>query len=311
MKRLAIRTTRLSRDFGERRVVDGLELEIPAGTVFGFLGPNGAGKTTTIRLLLGLLDPTSGRAEVLGYDTTREATEIRLRTGVVLDHTGLYLRLSGLDNLNFFGDIWQIGKAERADRIHLLLSRFGLWDRREERVSDWSRGMRQKLAVARALLHRPSLLFLDEPTAGMDPLAADGFRRDIMDLSAEEGTTVFMTTHDLAEAEQVCDRVGVIKEGKLVADGPPTALGSDPDGVSLLEIDGHDFSTELLSTLALRPDVIGVEQVDGMMSLQLQAEGDTAAIVAVVVGAGGRVLGVRQDRSSLRESFLELMEDAG
>ena len=310
MNRLAIRTTSLSRTFGELRVVDELDLEISAGTIFGFLGPNGAGKTTTIRLLLGLIEPTSGRAEVLGYDTATEAPAIRRRTGVVLDHTGLYLRLSALDNLHFFADIWQLGKAERADRIRLLLSRFGLWERRKDVVSEWSRGMRQKLAVARAFLHRPELLFLDEPTAGMDPLAAEGFRKEMMALSAEEGTTVFMTTHNLAEAEQVCSKVGVIRAGRLVALGPPTALGADRDGASVLEITGHTFTPELLSVLSARPEVVTVDLEDGRLCVQLRAGTDTAAIVTAVVGAGGQIQGVHQDRSSLRDTFLQLMEDS-
>jgi len=310
MKPLAIHTTGLSRSFGSLRVVDGLELEIGAGTIFGFLGPNGAGKTTTIRLLLGLIEPTSGRAEVLGYDTATEALEIRRRTGVVLDHTGLYQRLSALDNLHFFADIWRLGQADREERFRILLEGFGLWGRRKERVSEWSRGMQQKLAVARALLPRPQLLFLDEPTAGLDPIAAEEFRQGIMTLSAEEGATVFMTTHNLAEAEQVCDSVGVIREGRLLALGPPSTLGRASDGTSILEISGHSFSPELLRLLALRPEVMAADLRDGQLTLHLGEGADTPPIVADVVAAGGQVEGVNRDPSSLRDTFLQLMEES-
>src|SRR5215467_13411015 len=179
MSEAAIRTTGLTRAFGNVRAVDALTLEVPSGIIFGFLGANGAGKTTSINLLLGLLEPTAGRAEVLGFDTRRQGSAIRERTGALLEYSGLYERLSAEDNLDFYGRVWHLSTAERQERIKQLLTHVGLYERRHERVGTWSRGMKQKLAITRVLLHRPALIFLDEPTAGLDPVAAAGLRDDL------------------------------------------------------------------------------------------------------------------------------------
>ena len=179
----AIRIENVTRDFGQVRAVDGLSLEVPPGIVFGFLGPNGSGKTTTINLLLGLLEPTAGQIEVLGFNTRTQAEEIRSRTGALLEHSGLYEQMSAEDNLEFYGRVWQIPAPERRARIEELLTGMGVWERRKERVVTWSRGMKQKLAMARALIHQPPLVFLDEPTAGLDVLAATALREDLATLA--------------------------------------------------------------------------------------------------------------------------------
>ncbi len=197
---------------------------MPAGIVFGFLGPNGAGKTTTIHLLLGLLEPTTGQARVLGFDTRTQAEAIRARSGALLEFAGLYERMSAQDNLDFYGRIYQMPAPARRARIKELLTHLDLWDRRRDLVSTWSRGMKQKLAVARALFHHPPLVFLDEPTAGFDPLAAAALRDDLASLVAREGVTVFLNTHNLTEAEKLCAQVGVIRQGKLVTVGAPDEL---------------------------------------------------------------------------------------
>jgi len=212
-------TKKLCRRFGEIRAVEDLDLEIPMGSIFGLLGPNGSGKTTTVRLLLGLLEPSSGSAQVLGYDTRSESDRIRQESGALLEHDGLYERLTAEDNLDFYGRLWRLQEPERRIRIEDLLRHIGLWDRRRERVSTWSKGMKQKLAVARALLHRPRLVFLDEPTTGLDPLAAVALREELGQLARKEGVTVFLNTHYLAEAEKLCDLVGVIRNGRLAAVG--------------------------------------------------------------------------------------------
>lgn len=221
----AIRIEALTRDFGTLRAVDRLTLDVPVGLVFGFLGPNGSGKTTTIRLLLGLIRPTGGAAQVLGFDAARDGEAIRQKTGALLEHSGLYERLSAEDNLEYYGRIAGMPAGDRKARIREMLVRAGLWDRRREPVGRWSRGMKQTLAVARALLHRPALVFLDEPTAGLDPVAAAAFRRDLTGLVAQDGVTVFLTTHNLADAEKVCSRVAVIRRGQLLAAGSPHSLG--------------------------------------------------------------------------------------
>jgi len=302
-----IRTEGLTRTFGSVRAVDGLDLEIPSGTVFGFLGPNGAGKTTTIRLLLGLLEPSEGRATVLGFDTRARGGAIREQSGALLEHHGLYERLSAEDNLAFYARVWRLGRAARADRIRSLLEPLDLWERRGEPVSRWSRGMKQKLAVARALLHRPSLLFLDEPTAGLDPVAAATLRDELGTLVQREGVTVFLTTHNLAEAERLCGRVAVIKQGRLRAVGHPDELKARSS--TRAEISGRGFGDATLALLRGRPGVARADLQNGRIVLQLAESAETAPLVALVVQSGGLVEEVRKDKGSLEDVFLTLMEE--
>jgi ABC-2 type transport system ATP-binding protein len=224
MKQIAIRASALTRQFSSVRALNDLTIEVPAGVVFGFLGPNGAGKTTAIRLLLNLIEPTGGSAEVLGFDTRTHGHEIRSRCGSLLEHSGLYERLSAEDNLRFYGRVAHMTERDIDRRIEELLTRMGLWDRRKETVVKWSRGMKQKLAISRAVLHRPDLVFLDEPTAGLDPVAANDLRKGLAALVSQQGTTIFLTTHNMAEAEKLCNLVAVIRQGRLLAFGNPAEL---------------------------------------------------------------------------------------
>lgn len=219
MNDIAIQTQQLTRDFGSLRAVNSLDLKVEKGKVFGFLGPNGSWKTTTIRLLLGLLEPTAGQAKILGLDSQTQADQIRQHCGALLEHHGLYERLSAFDNLDFYARVWHMPKQKRFIRIQELLKNFCLWERRSENVSEWSRGMKQKFAIARTLLHHPELIFLDEPTAGLDPVSAAALRDDLATLAEREGVTIFLTTHNLNEAEKPCHEVGVIREGRLLACG--------------------------------------------------------------------------------------------
>ncbi len=279
MNTIAIRTSSLRRDFGPIHAVDDVSLGIAAGTVFGFLGPNGAGKTTTIRLLLGLLEPNGGRAEVLGFDTRTQADDIRQHSGALLEHSGLYERLTAEDNLEFYGRVWHMSKADRQARIQGLLTDMGLWERRKEAVGTWSRGMKQKLAVARTLLHRPTLIFLDEPTAGLDPVAAAALREDLSALATREGVTIFLTTHNLAEAEKLCQRVGVINKGRLLAMGTLDELRAHNE-VPRVEVTGGGFGEAVLSKLRGRPEVRGVAEKNGKLSIDLQPGVPTAPLWA-------------------------------
>lgn len=308
MSSIAIRTESLTRDFATVRAVDGLSLEVPTGIVCGFLGPNGSGKTTTIRLLLGLLEPTSGRASVLGFDTLTQAHEIRSRSGALLEHPGLYERLSAADNLEFYGRVWRLPAGERRARGQELLTRLGLWDRRRETVATWSRGMKQKLSMARALLHRPALLFLDEPTAGLDPVAAAALREDLQSLVAREGVTVFLTTHNLSEAEKLCSRVGVIRRGKLLAVGHPDELRATAGGPRA-EVVGRGFNDETLARLRARSEVAAAELENGRLCLELSGEVDVAPLISLLVTSGVEVEEVRKGKASLEEVFLTLMEE--
>jgi ABC-2 type transport system ATP-binding protein len=306
----ALETHRLTRDFGLLRALDELTLCVPKGTVFGFLGPNGSGKTTTIRLLLGLLEPTAGEARVLGLDTRRESDAIRARTGALLEHSGLYERLSAEANLEFYGRAWGLSRSGRGARIHELLSQFGLWERRAEPAGTWSRGMKQKLAIARSLLHRPELVFLDEPTAGLDPVAAVALRSDIVALAEREGVTVFVTTHNLAEAERMCGLVGVVRRGQLLTVGTPAELRLR-SGEPRLEVIGRGFGPDLLRELARRPEVVAARFENGALLVDLRGDASAAPLVRLIVEAGGEVEEVRRSRASLEEAFLTLLHEGG
>ena len=308
MRDLAIRTENLTCEFGALRAVNQLTLEVPTGIVFGFLGPNGAGKTTTIRLLLGLLEPQAGRAEVLGCDTRTQADTIRRSTGALLEHAGLYERLSAEDNLDFFGRLWHWSAAERRARIKDLLASVGLWERRRELVGTWSRGMKQKLAVARALFHRPALVFLDEPTAGLDPQSAVALREDLSALTAREGVTVFLTTHNMAEAEKLCQQVGVIRQGKLIAAGHPDVLRARQSSPQL-QITARGVNENVLTLLKSRADVKHAEIKNGHLLIDVTGEADSAPLVNALVNAGVEVEEVRKNKASLEAVFLTLMEE--
>jgi len=307
MTEAAIRTDLLTRDFGAVRALDGVSLEVPRGAIFGFLGPNGAGKTTMIRLLLGLLEPTQGTAHVLGLDTKTASDRIREQTGALLEHTGLYERLSAYDNLDYFGRVWRLTARDRQDRIRELLTRLGLWDRREEQTVKWSRGMKQKLAVARALLHRPALIFLDEPTAGLDPVAAAALRDDLQELAEREGVTVFLTTHNLSEAEKLCNQVGVIRNGRLIAVGAPRAL-RERSGRQV-EFVGRGFDAGILESLGRQAGVLGAERKKDGLVVRLSDDGNVPSLVSLLVREGVEIEEVRKDRASLEEVFLTLMEE--
>ena len=308
MPGFAIRTHSLTRTFGSVRAVDDLTLEVPAGSVFGFLGPNGAGKTTTIRLLLGLIEPTGGSAEVLGLDTRTQGDAIRARCGALLEHSGLYERLSAEDNLRFYGRVAHMPSPELDARIQELLTHLGLWDRRKEAVVKWSRGMKQKLAIARPLLHRPGLVFLDEPTAGLDPVAAASLRDDLAALASRQGATIFLTTHNMAEAEKLCSLVAVIRQGKLLAVGSPAELRSRSGG-QRTEIAGRGFSEALLNALRQNIAVSQAVVENGKLLLTLKDGASVAPLVSLIVREGGEVQEVRSGQGSLEDVFLTLMEE--
>ena len=308
MKDVVVRTETLTRDFQKTRAVDALSIEVARGTVFGFLGPNGSGKTTTIRMLLGLLEPTSGKAEVLGFDVSTESEGIRLRSGALLEHPGVYERLSAVDNLELYGRIWQLPASERRARIKQLLESFGLWDRRKEIVGTWSRGMKQKLAVARTMLHRPVLIFLDEPTAGLDPIAANDLREELMTLVHREGVTVFLTTHNLTEAERLCSRVAVIRQGRLLAHGHPDELRARAGGQKV-EIVGRGFSDQIVATLRNRPEIRSAAIQNSRLLIELQDHSGVSPLIPVLLGAGVEIEEIRKGRATLEDVFLTLVEE--
>ena len=308
MSYIAIQTNQLTRDFGKVRAVDHINFEVDSGSLFGFLGPNGSGKTTTIRLLLGLLEPTQGTSSVLGFNSINQGQLVRENCGALLEHTGLYERLTAAENLEFYGRVFRLSASERNARIKELLTNMGLWDRKNETVKSWSRGMKQKLAVARAMLHRPKVIFLDEPTSGLDPVAASAFREDLQNLVRQSGVTVFLTTHNLNEAEKLCDRVGVIREGKLLAIGSPDELRLR-NGNAYIDVVGSGFSTEVMRKLEQHPKITSVRQQDQHVRIQFETGFDSSSLIPLLVEQGIHIEEIRKGKSSLEDVFLTLMEE--
>ena len=308
MEERAIYMDNVSHCFGQVTALNNLSLAVPRGIIFGFLGPNGAGKTTTIRLCLSLLKPSNGDIEVLGYNTRTNGEQIRAQTGALLEHSGLYEQLSAEDNLEFFGRANQLTGDQLHDRIRELLEENGLWNRRKESVKLWSRGMKQKLAIARALLHRPPLILLDEPTAGLDVAAAVEVRQHLVSLASQQGVTVFLTTHNMTEAEKLCSMVAVIRAGHLVALGHPDELRAQT-GKPRLEIQARKVMEGALTKLRNLPEVAAVTGMNGRLIVELHQEIDSAPLVNLLVEAGVQVEEVHRPRASLEDVYMTLLKE--
>ena len=293
----------LGRHAAEVEAVRGVSFAVDKGELFGLLGPNGAGKTTTIKMLITLLIPTRGRARVLGFDVVERAQEVRRRVGYVFGgERGLYDRLSGLDNLRYFAELYEVDARTQRRRIAELLELVGLAGRERERVEGYSRGMRQRLHVARGLLHDPEVLFLDEPTIGLDPIGARELRTLIASLAAS-GKTVLLTTHYMFEADALCDRIAVIDRGVIVAGGTPGELKARGGAQTVVEIETFGASPEVLERL---------RRIDGVDSVGVENR-EQAEVLLVSVARGteltpvllAELAGVQLGRISTREPTLE------
>jgi ABC-2 type transport system ATP-binding protein len=307
VEHLAIHTDKLTRNFQNICAVDSLHLNVTRGTIYGLLGPAGSGKSTVVRLLLGLLQPTGGTARVLGLDPTADGAAVRAQCGVVLQSPSLYGRLSVEQNLDLFGRIWGLSPRERALRSEELLVRFGLWERHREAVGRLSRGQQQRLALARAMLPRPALLFLDQPTAGLDPSLADLLRRELAVLAAEEDVTIFLTTETLADAEQICSCVGLLRAGKLVAEGSPGELGRRGEGLRL-EIVGSGFTEAMIALVSRRREVRGIESAADRLWIDLESDAHAAPVVNLLVESGAQVEQVLRHAPSLQSTYRAILE---
>ncbi len=305
MESQAVECHGLSRRFGNRLAVSDLDFTVPAGSVFGFLGPNGAGKTTTVRMMVGMLRPSAGEIRVLGVDPISEGEAVRSRCGVMLDNVGLYDRLSAIQNLEFAGRIAHMDSSDRRDRVETALRRVDLWDRRDDHVSGFSKGMRQKLGLARALMTDPDLLILDEPTAGLDPASIVMVRELLVSLAQESGRTIFLCTHLLAEAQRMCDKVAIIQSGRLVAIGDPNNLGQT--GVNTVRLTLSGLVPEKVGALSL-PRGAELTALGGSeWRAAISQPEDVEPLVAALVQGHIGVRAVVPEQVSLEEEYLRLV----
>ena len=299
-------TEQLTKRFGDILAVDELALEVSQGEVFGFLGPNGAGKTTTVRMLTSLIAPTSGRAVVNGLTLGRDNTAIRRSVGILTEAPGLYDRLSAEHNLRIFAELYEVKDARAQVEKYLRL--MGLWERRDDEAGTFSKGMRQKLAIARALLHEPPIVFLDEPTAGLDPEAAHMVREAIGGLR-QQGRTIFMCTHNLDEADRLCDRIAVFKTRLVVVD-TPTNLRTRLFGRKVVF---HLRQADAAQAALLRalPYAQEVQVVDDKLLVRLNdPDAHNPEMVRVLVTAGADIRFIGELRHSLEDVYLQLVKEA-
>ncbi len=292
--------------------VDGVDFSVAQGELFGLLGPNGAGKTTTVKMLTTLLTPTAGQASVLGHDLVDEADHIRQRIGFVFGgERGLYWRLSAYDNLTYFANLYHVPPDVQKGRIPYLLDLVGLSGRGDEKIEGYSRGMKQRLHIARALLHEPELLFLDEPTIGLDPVGARELRNTIRVLQ-EEKKTILLTTHYMFEADALCQRIAVINQGVIVALDTPAELKHHVRDLSVVEVEVFGVPPEAIGRLRALDgvDTVSVENRGQRQALLVQS-GDGAAAVAPVVntleGLGLRVGNVVVREPTLEDAYVRLV----
>lgn len=301
-----IKTENLTKQFTSTLAVDRLTIQIPEGEVFGFLGPNGAGKTTTVRLLTALIGPTSGTALVNGFQVGKQDTEIRRSVGILTESPGMYDNLSAEFNLMTFANLYEV--KDPKGQVEKYLRMLGLWERRQDEAGTFSKGMKQKLAIARALLHEPRLLFLDEPTAGLDPESAR-LVRDFIEELRKEGRTIFLCTHNLDEADRLCDRIGVFKTHLLVVDTPEN-LRNQLFGrkvVFHLKIANDDLAASLRSL----PFVREAKMVENKILVTLDdPEERNPEIIRLLVGQGAEIQFVGELRHSLEDVYFQLVKNA-
>ena len=305
-----IETENLTRKFGELTAVEDLTLHVDEGEVFGFLGPNAAGKTTTVRMLCCLISKTKGEAWIGDYEVGKHEDSLKIRKmiGLLPENVGLYESLSAYKNLDFYAKLYECPESKRRENIESFLRMLGLWERRDQLVGTFSKGMKQKIAIARALIHDPKVLFLDEPTANLDPESAKTVRDFILELKKEK-RTIFLCTHNLDEAERICDRIGVIKT-RLIAVGSPSSLRRGLwERKTVIHLDR--IGDKILDTVGKLSVVRNVQTVENKLILDVsEPEKDNPAIVSAVVKAGGRIQFVTELRPTLEDVYLKLVREA-
>ncbi|MGA3110411.1 MAG: ABC transporter ATP-binding protein [Candidatus Bathyarchaeia archaeon] len=305
-----IDTENLTRKFGDLMAVDNVSLHVNEGEVFGFLGPNGAGKTTTIRMLCCLIGKTSGQARIgdFSVENEQDCLAIRKIVGLLPENVGLYESLSAYRNLDFYGKLYEVPDQARQENIERLLKLLGIWERREDSVATFSKGTKQKIAIARALIHDPLVLFLDEPTANLDPEAAKTVRDFILELKKEK-RTIFLNTHNLDEAERLCDRIGILKTKLVVVDSPKNLERSLYSRKTIVHLES--VSDQVLAAVKGLDTVKSVKIGDNKLILDIDnPERDNPEVVRAIVEAGGSVQYVTELRSTLEDVYLKLIKEA-
>ena len=306
----AVSLTELSKTYpGGKQAVKGISLTLQPGELFGFLGPNGAGKTTTVKLLTGMLSPSSGSCLVYGMDPSQSLSQVHALSGVVTEHAQMYDRLTGLQNLSFYGSLFGLSSSEGLSRARSLLDQLGLADAADQKLQSYSTGMRQRLSLARALLHRPKVLFLDEPTSGLDPGSAKMVNQLISRLAREEGVTIFLCTHQLRYAQEICTRYGLIEAGRLLDFGTLHELRRRIcPGITLTLTARHlpsDFSFRIdgiPSPLTLVSTADDPDQYE----LAIDSEDDIPAAARAIVQAGGDIYRLEAKHPSLEDIYFTL-----
>ena len=284
---------------GGKKAVDSVSLSLSPGEVFGFLGPNGAGKTTTVKLLNGMLTPSSGSCTVFGLDPSQNPEQVHALSGVVTEHAQMYDTLTGLENLAFFGNLYGLSPAGSRERGAALLEQLELSGAKDQKLAAYSTGMRQRLSLARALIHRPKILFLDEPTSGLDPESGQNVHQMIRRLAGENGITVFLCTHQLRYAQEICTRYGLMDEGRLLAEGTLEALRSRTHTGLRAEITAQNPPKELL------PYQTGPDTFEAPIS----SEEEIPLLAQRIMEAGGKLYRLCAQKPSLEELYFTLTRE--
>jgi len=305
-----IDTENLTRKFGNLTAVDNLTLHVDEGEVFGFLGPNGAGKTTTVRILCCLIGKTSGKAQIGNFTTETEADCLKIRkmVGLLPENVGLYENLSAYRNLDFYGQLYEVPDSKRTENIERLLKMLGIWERRDDPVGTFSKGTKQKIAIVRALIHEPQVLFLDEPTANLDPEASRTVRDFILELKKEK-RTIFLNTHNLDEAERLCDRIGILKTKLVAVDSPQNLERSLYNRKTIIHL--ASIPAKILDAVKGLSFVKNARVSENKLIIDMDnPERDNPELVRMLVQEGCSVQYVTELKSTLEDVYLKLIREA-
>jgi ABC-2 type transport system ATP-binding protein len=302
-----IETQDLTKEFDDFLAVDRVNLHVGAGEVLAVLGPNGAGKTTTVRMMTSILAPTRGSARIAGYDVVRDAAKVRASVGVLTEQHGLYERMKAMEYLDFFGEIYHLDKTTRRTHAQQLLKRFGLEEASNRRVGDYSKGMKQKLALVRALLHHPPVLLLDEPTSAMDPQSAKQVRDAIIDLQ-HESRTFLITTHNLTEAQALANRIAIIRHGRIIAQGTLAELEQQMGAETRVEVRANGSLKDVTKDIA---DLVSIcdSGDDWLQYSTTNQKQDNPALLRKLIGLGVEVVSLTPLTRSLEDVYLKIMEE--